>query len=862
MTYLTKKTIALFFTLAFVIAAFPVLVSAASPFKDVKTNHPAYSSIEWAYKEGLTKGFPNGIFIPDRTVTEAEFVNMLIRLDCSAADSSKASTANNYRYLQTKNMPVNGSSNVKARDLSITKGQVARIAAAFQGVDLSEQRAVQYMYINDLANGATGKNDYKDYGANLSMTRADAVVFLNRLSDAGNCEMVGLSYRATGSDDKTITLPPAFLGTGTSVTFKPPTVTTQPPVVTQPTVPPVSNVAVDIDVDKPKLIANGIDSTFVTVSLKGCTNGGTIDYGDSLSFTVKSALGATIDSAQTAIPPKYDLKLAISNAEAAEAQLVKARNDVNNAEINLKYWESVLDKPIGPTGGNIVGTIQDVIKAREGLAETERLTTIAVTQAVAARTYLAEAQAEANNRPSGTSAMNMTDGPDMIVKVTAPRSSQYRTDTLTFQLNQSNINCDNKPITVNLDYAPQAELRLEIISGNTAFNGTLPANGATATLKATVVAPGGQTIQGYTGRVRFHSAQGTTLTNEYVWFSNGIAFTTITSPNTTYSIADEITAEFEVVDPRYKDEISSLVNTAHRIKVLYEPTLKADTSCSFTVPEVAFIIDSSGSMRGSDPGYTRVTKSQELMKALSSSKNIAAQFNSTGRLLHPNADTAAIVEPTLIKVGQSGGTNIANGLKTAFGKFTPGNEPKIAILLTDGKSNQKQTLDVLAEAKKQNIMIYTIGLGNKKQLNETLLRQIAKDTGGHYYHVAESSELGAAYQSILSAITCDIPAGPACTLSSQVFTSPTLETVGNEFFMNTYVSDNCGQITRVVLRFHSSEGNIDYELANRNLAQGYFALKKGTYEINNFHLLQEGVFLAYNAKGELVGEKRVQMTRR
>jgi len=858
MTYLTKRTIALFFTLAFVIAVFPVLVSAASPFKDVKTNHSAYSSIEWAYKEGLTKGFPSGTFTPDRTVTEAEFVNMLIRLDCSAADSNKTSTANNYRYLQSKNMPVNGSSNVRARDLAITKGQVARIAAAFQGVDLSEKHAVQYMYINDLANGATGKNDYKDYGANLTMTRADAVVFLQRLSNGGDCDMIGLSYRATGSDDKTITLPPTFLGTG-NVTFNPPSVGAQPPVVTQPTVPTTTNRAVEIDVDKPKLIANGVDSTFVTVSLKGCTNGGTIDYGDSLSFTVKSALGAQINSGQTAIEPKYDLRAAISNAEAAEAQLVKARNDVNNAGINLNYWESVLDKPIG---GNIFGTIQDVIKAREGLAEAERLLTIFQTRAISARAYLAEARAEDNNRPSGTSAVNMTDGPDMIVKVTAPRSTQYRTDTLTFQLNQSNINCDNKPITVNLDYAPQAELRLEVTSGNTAFNGTLPANGTTATLNATVVAPGGQVLQGYNGRVRFQSTRGNTLTNEYVWFSNGVARTTIISPNTIYSIADEISAELEVVDPRYKDDVSSLVNIVHRLKVIYEPTLKADTSCSSTVPEVAFIIDSSGSMRGSDPGYARVRKSQELMNALSSPKNIAAQFNSIGRLLHPVADTAPIVEPTLIKVGQSGGTNIVSGLRTAFDKFTPGNAPKVAILLTDGKSNAKQISSIIAEAKQKNIKIYTIGLGNKKQLNEALLQQLAKDTGGHYYHVAESSELGAAYQSILSAITCDIPAGPACALSSQVFTSPTLETVGNEFFMNTFVSDNCGLITRVVLRFNSSEGNIDYELANRNLTQGYFALKKGTYEIKNFHLLQEGVFLAYNAKGELVGEKRVQMIRR
>lgn len=622
----------------------------------------------------------------------------------------------------------------------------------------------------------------------------------------------------------------------------------------------MSNVAVEVDIDKPKLIANGVDSTFVTVSLKGCTNGGAIDYSDSMSFTVKSALGARIDSAQTTIPPAYDLRKAIDDAEAAEAKLRAARNEVDLAGANLKYWESVLDKT--NANGTIIGTIQDVLKARERLTEAQRLATIAETQAITARAHLAAAQAEANNRPSGTSAVNMTDGPDMIVKVTAPYHTQYRTDTLTFQLNQSNINCDNKPITVNLDYAPQAELRLELIPSNTAFNGTLPANGATATLKATVVAPGGQVLDRYNGRVRFSSTQGTTLTNEYVWFSNGVATTTIVSPNTTYSIADEITAEFEVMDPYYRDTLAAIANTTQRLKVLYEPTLQADTTCSSTVPEVAFILDASGSMRASDPYYARVTKSQELMTALAAQRNIAAQFNSSGKLLHREADTVPIVRPTLSNVGQSGGTNILNGLRTAFNKFTPGNEPKVAILLTDGKSNAKQTLNIVAEAKQKNIKIYTIGLGNKKQLNEELLQQIAKDTGGHYYHVAESSELGAAYQSILSAITCDIPPGPICALSSQVFSSPTLETIGNEFFMNTYINDNCGEVTRVVLRFNSSEGNIDYELANRNRGQGYFALQKGIYEINNFHLLQEGVFLAYNAKGELVGEQNVRMTRR
>lgn len=885
--------IALFFTLAFVLVISPILANAASPFKDVKTNHSAYSSIEWAYQQDITKSFANGKFEPDRTVTESQFVDMLIRLDCTAADSFKASTASNYRYLQNQNMPVNGVNNVAARNLPMTKGQAARIAAAFQGVDLSESRAVQYMYKNDMANGANGKNDYKGYGADLSMTRADAVVFLQRLSEKGSCEMIGLNYRPTGSDDKTITLPPNFLGTGTSVTFKPPTVTTQPPVVTQPTVPSVANtLSTQVDVDKPTLIANGVDSTFVTVSLKGCSNGDTIDYSDSLPFTVTSALGAKIDGGQADIKWQYALADAKRQADAADVELKKAQAEVKkaqgdvkkaetqidnknkaivDAEKDLKYWQDLLtNSPADPNFLQKVSKATDVLSTaktnlneaqgklateREKLDKAQDLEEDAQTLATAANSAYAAALAEVTNRPSSINVVNRTDGRDMIVRVTAPRSNYTRTDTLTFKLdsNHQNTNCASETVTVTLNYVAQAELRLELI----ASDGRLPANGETALVKATILESGGRVIENYNGSVRFRSTQGVTLSNEYVKFDKGVAWVNITTPNTTYSITDEITAEFDIVDPHYKNMLSAIASTTQRLKVVYEPTLRADTTCSATVPEVAFIIDSSGSMRNADPYHARITKTQEFMKALNAQRNIAAEFNSIGRLLYPNADSVSTVEPTLIKVGQSGGTNISNGLKTAFTAFAPGNAPKVAILLTDGKSNEQQTLNTLAEAKQKNIKIYTIGLGSKKQLNEELLQRIAKETGGHYYHIAEIGELGIAYQSILSAITCDIPAGPACTISSQLFTESAIETVGSDFFMNTYVNDSCGQIARVVLRFNSKDGNIDYELANRG--QGYFALQKGTYEINNFHLLQEGVFLAYNANGDLVGEKRVQM---
>ena len=169
------------------LAALPSFVSAAgSPFKDVKMDHWAYSSIEWAYNEGIIKGYPDGTFKPDATLTEAQFVALLVRFDCSASDSLKT-TADHYRYMQNNRMPLNGYTDTKLRNQPVTKGQVARIIAAFQGQDLSVTHAVNHLYKNNLATGATGKNDYNDYGAHLSMTRADAADFFKRLSKYGDC---------------------------------------------------------------------------------------------------------------------------------------------------------------------------------------------------------------------------------------------------------------------------------------------------------------------------------------------------------------------------------------------------------------------------------------------------------------------------------------------------------------------------------------------------------------------------------------------------------------------------------------------------------------------------------------------------
>ena len=62
-----------------------------------------------------------------------------------------------------------------------------------------------------------------------------------------------------------------------------------PPVASKPD----ESKLVDIEIDKGDLIANGRDSTFLTISLKTCS-GNAISYEDVRSMKVTSSLGATI----------------------------------------------------------------------------------------------------------------------------------------------------------------------------------------------------------------------------------------------------------------------------------------------------------------------------------------------------------------------------------------------------------------------------------------------------------------------------------------------------------------------------------------------------------------------------------------
>ncbi len=77
---------------------------------------------------------------------------------------------------------------------------------------------------------------------------------------------------------------------------------------------------------------------------------------------------------------------------------------------------------------------------------------------------------------------------------------------------------------------------------------------------------------------------------------------------------------------------------------------------------------------------------------------------------------------------------------------------KILILLTDGiDTASKIPLDVILKmAKKHKIKIYTIGIGDKENINIPLLKKIAKETNGDFFFAKNASALKEVYNKIES----------------------------------------------------------------------------------------------------------------
>lgn len=286
MTYAKKAFLSLLCIVLVLMTATPAVTQAATTIRDVPTTNSKYKAISWAVDNDLFKLDSANNFSPNEQLTEQELVVLFAKLDRNYALSYNDGVA--YNFYSDFYLPFNGTYTTANRSKAVTRGQFARIYAAFRGLDLDEPQAVQYLYTNDISTGNTGKKTFADFQPSTKLTRGDSAELLYRSVQNGNFAVLGLKRTAAGRDNDKITLPPGFMGSS-NTEFEEPKDNKND--FTGPEY--VNNALQSIDVEKPDLIANDQDSTLITVSLKAC-NGDPIPDDKSYTFRVTSSYGAKI----------------------------------------------------------------------------------------------------------------------------------------------------------------------------------------------------------------------------------------------------------------------------------------------------------------------------------------------------------------------------------------------------------------------------------------------------------------------------------------------------------------------------------------------------------------------------------------
>lgn len=154
---------------------------AAKRFADVKPGAWYESSVAWALAQGIVSGYPDGTFRPGATLTEAEFLTMLLKQAGQPLRAKRPGEpwhAPVYEqaasWLQEAVRPADA-------DKLQTRGKAAVLIAASLGRSLDEGAAVRFLLVEGIAKGRAATPG--DFAPAATMTRAEAVSFMLRIAD-------------------------------------------------------------------------------------------------------------------------------------------------------------------------------------------------------------------------------------------------------------------------------------------------------------------------------------------------------------------------------------------------------------------------------------------------------------------------------------------------------------------------------------------------------------------------------------------------------------------------------------------------------------------------------------------------------
>lgn len=184
--------------------------------------------------------------------------------------------------------------------------------------------------------------------------------------------------------------------------------------------------------------------------------------------------------------------------------------------------------------------------------------------------------------------------------------------------------------------------------------------------------------------------------------------------------------------------------------------------------DIVLAIDGSGSMNSSGFDTEDEVSDGERLSRFELTKKIASEFiqkrtqDNVGVVLF--GDFAFIASPityekeivvqmlSYLSHGMAGqNTAIGEGVEMGVRSFKHSKaKSQVIILLTDGEHNSGRISpkDAVALAKKSGIKIYTIGIGNRGEADEALLKEIAQSSDGEFFHATSAKELKKVYEEI------------------------------------------------------------------------------------------------------------------
>jgi Mg-chelatase subunit ChlD len=169
--------------------------------------------------------------------------------------------------------------------------------------------------------------------------------------------------------------------------------------------------------------------------------------------------------------------------------------------------------------------------------------------------------------------------------------------------------------------------------------------------------------------------------------------------------------------------------------------------------DLFLVLDTSESLKFTDPQQFRTPAAVELVRSLPAKSDIQVglvTFDTKARLVVPLTAERSTVIGALSGLPVQGGTDLADGIRTALAGFEQAareDSARIMLLFTDGKSDAEEALAAAQAARDRRTVIHALLLGNTEK-GADLLRKLAETTGGSFVFVENPEDLPKAFANL------------------------------------------------------------------------------------------------------------------